>query len=334
MDDRPELKYGETPGLRFACVLDGQGGCTELSWAEVNHWSPAHGVLWVHLERDVDSCQSWLRQESGVDPVVCEALLADESRPRVEEGDDALLVVLRGVNRNRGDEPIDLVPIHLWIDRNRVFSLRDKDHYLMALRDIREALVNGKGPRTTGDLFVRIAQKLVKYMEPVLEELEDEVDMLDHRLAQMASAEARVKLGDIRHQAIQLRRYLSPQREALFRLQIEDMSWLDKRDKIHLREVTDKVLRYVENLDAIRDRATILHEDLTAIVSEQISKTSNRLTLVAATILPPSLFVGLLGSNVEGIPGHDHPFAFVFVVLIVAAMFAAELWLLRKLKWL
>ncbi len=123
----------------------------------------------------------------------------------------------------------------------------------------------------------------------------------------MASAEARVKLGDIRHQAIQLRRYLSPQREALFRLQIEEMSWLEKRDKIHLREVTDKVLRYVEDLDAIRDRATILHEDLTAIVSEQISKTSNRLTLVAATILPPSLFVGLLGSNVEGIPGHDHP---------------------------
>jgi zinc transporter len=46
------------------------------------------------------------------------------------------------------------------------------------------------------------------------------------------------------------------------------------------------------------------------------------------------LFVGLLGTNVAGIPGHDSPFAFLIIVLIIVAMVLGELWVLRKLKWL
>jgi zinc transporter len=333
MQDLQTLKYGEQPGLRFACVLDGHGGCYDLGWKEIETWSPQHGVLWIHLERENPHAQAWLREHSGIDPVACDALLAEESRPRVEDYDDSLLVFLRGVNRGEADPALDLVPIHLWLDANRVISLRDQDHYLLALRDIREALVEGKGPRSTGGLFARIAEKVVKNMEPVITELEDKADELDHTLLEHDSLECRMALSGMRRQAINLRRYLAPQREALFRLQVEDATWLSKRDKIRLREVTDKVLRYVENLDTIRDRATILHEDLAAQIAEQHAKASNRLTTIAAVLLPPSLLAGLLGVNVEGIPWKDHPWSFAFVCLIVLLLFPLEIWVLRRLKW-
>jgi zinc transporter len=332
--DASMLRYGEQPGLRFACVLDGQGGCRDLSWADLLSWRPEHGALWVHLERDDTQSQEWLRGRAGLDAVIAEALLAEESRPRVEDYDDALLVVLRGVNRGEADPMLDLVPVHLWIDSSRLISLRDKDHYLMALRQIREALAVGKGPRGTGELFERIATKVVEYLEPVIDELEDEVDELDSKLLAHDSAECRHKLGEIRRQAINLRRYLAPQREALFRLQVEDATWLAKRDKIKLREVTDRVLRYIENLDAIRDRATILHEDLAAQIAEEQARASNRLTMIAAVLLPPSLVAGLLGVNVGGIPGANAPWAFAAVCIVVALIFPLEIWLLRRLKWL
>lgn len=334
LKDQSTLKYGEQPGLRFACVLDGKGGCRELDWPGVEAWRPEDGVLWVHLERDSADAQQWLRHRSGIDPLTAEALVAEETRPRVEDFDGNMLVVLRGVNRTREGEPLELVPIHLWVERDRVISLRDRDHYLLALRDIREALVNGKGPRRTGALFARIAEKLVKYLEPVIDEFEDRADHMDETLLQHPTEQCRGELSDLRRQAILLRRYLAPQREALFRLQVEDSDWLSKRDKIRLREVTDKVLRHLEGLDAIRDRSTILHEDLAAQIAEEQARASNRLTTIAALLLPPSLLAGLLGANVEGIPFKDHPYAFPIVCLVVLALFPLQIWLMKKFKWM
>jgi zinc transporter len=174
----------------------------------------------------------------------------------------------------------------------------------------------------------------VAYLEPTIAELEDDADTLDDTLLERDSAQCRHALSELRRQSIHLRRYLAPQREALFRLQIEDATWLSKRDKIRLREVTDKVLRYLDNLDAVRDRTTILHEDLAAQIAEQQARSSNRLTTIAALLLPPSLFAGLLGSNLEGIPFHDHPWSFPIAVLVVLAFFPIEIWVLRRLKWL
>ena len=333
MSDAEPINYGDEPGLRFAVLLDGKGGARQLGWPEVHAWKRGDGVLWVHLERDIPEAQAWLKEKSGIDPVFCEALLAEESRPRVEDSEDNVMVVLRGVNRMPGDEDEDLVPVHLWIEPQRVISVRDRDHFLMALRDIRNSFGEKRGPCSSGELFVKIAEKVVKDMEVLLAELDDEVDELDHELHQCDTDEARGKLGDLRRHAIELRRYLAPQREALFRMQVEDATWLSKRDKVRLREVTDRVMRYVEMLDVLRDRTTILHEDLTAMVSEQIAKTSNRLTAIAALLLPPSVLSGMLGVNVEGIPLKDSPYACAGVVAITVAMFAVEFWIMRKLKW-
>jgi len=334
MQDRPALAYGVQPGLRFACVLDGRGGCRDLDWPAVEAWTPADGALWVHLERDEPHAQAWVRERSRLDPANAEALLCHDSRPRVEEAEEALLIFLRGVNRADPTAPLDLVPVHLWCDAARIVSLRDRDHFLLALRDIREALVAGRGPRHVGELFVQIAEKVTQNLEPVLVELEDSADELDTRLLDHDTPQCRKLLSELRRQAIQLRRYLAPQREALFRLQVEEAPWLGKREKIRLREVTDKVLRYLESLDALRDRATILQEDLATQVAEAHAKASNRLTTIAAVLLPPSLVAGLLGANVEGIPWRDNPWAFGVLCVLVLILFPIEVWVLRRLKWL
>jgi zinc transporter len=328
---------GLEPGLRFACVLDGRGGATHRSWEEVTRWQSGDGLLWIHLERDDPMTQRWIREASGIDPVIGEALLLEDSRPRVEAVDDGLLIVLRGISQVAAGQTsdlggsVDLVPVHLWIDGERVISLRDKDHHLGALRDIRNANALGKGPARPGELLVQIADKVVKDLEPVLDRMDDEVDSLEELVLSKPDSSIRSRLSDLRRRAIHLRRYLSPQRDALTRLQHEEPSWLTPRDKVLLREVTEKVQRFMEYLDAIRDRSTILHEDLSALVAERIAHTSNRLTALAALLLPPSLLAGLLGMNVGGIPGANDPFAFSEVTAMVLGLAAVILFLLKRI---
>ena len=335
MPTSADIKTGTQPGLRFAALLDRRGGCRDLDWDGIRQWKPEDGFLWIHLERDAELSAAWLREESGIDPLVALALLADESRPRVEDVDDNLLVVLRGVNVDEATGTPELVPIHIWAEADRLISLRDKDHQLSALRNIRLALLTGKGPRSPGGLLAQIAERVVEHLEIVLDALEDDVGTLeDQALESEVDPTMRGKLALTRRQTIQLRRYLGPQRDALYRMQHDDSSWLSRDAKLRLREVTDKVVRHIEDLDALRERATVLHEDLSAQISEQIAQNSNRFTALAALLLPPSLVAALLGTNIGGIPGASDPWAFWELCAVVAAMLPGCWLLLRRFNWL
>jgi zinc transporter len=338
--DTSTLSYGAEPGLRFALLLDGHGGCKQLDMAQVSGLIPDEGVIWLHLERNHPSAAEWVNRDSDLDPMVKEALLEEESRPRVEPIDDGLLIILRGVCATSPDESevkpanIDLVPLHLWVDGNRIVSLRDSGHYITALRDIRLALEKGKGPHRTGDLLALIGDKLVRDLEPVLDAMDEEVDEIDDMIFHGDASQVRERLKLLRRRAVQLRRYLSPQRDALSRIEHDDAPWLAERDKLRMREVIDKLMRFIEYLDAIRDRTSILHDDLSTVISERIARNSNRLAALAALLLPPSVVAGLFGMNVGGIPGVNDTWAFVIIVAFVITTSIATLWVLRRINWL
>ena len=332
--------YGEEPGLRFAIMLDGHGGCRTLNIAQACTWKPKDGIIWLHFERDHPAAAEWINTKGGFDPLVAEALLAEDSRPRVEPVDDGLLIILRGVCASPPEEAqepapdIDLVPLHIWVDEHRLVSLRDSGHYITALRDIRKALENGKGPRQAGELLALVSEKLVRDLEPVLDGMDEEVDELDDLIFQGEAGEVRQRLKLLRRRSVQLRRYLSPQRDALNRIEHDDAPWLTEREKLRFREVIDKLMRFIEYLDAIRDRTSILHDDLSTVIGERIARSSNRLAALAALLLPPSVVAGLFGMNVGGIPGVNDTWAFLIIVVFIAAISAGTLWLLKRIEWL
>jgi len=121
MNDLTDLPTGIEPGLRFAVVLDGRGGGHELDWPGVAAWRPGDGFLWIHLERDTQPAAAWMHGASGIDPIVADSLLAEDSRPRIEEFDEALLLVMRGVNLAEKEE-VELVPVHMWLDEDRAIT--------------------------------------------------------------------------------------------------------------------------------------------------------------------------------------------------------------------
>ncbi len=144
-------------GLVFACTLNGDGGAHALTWEDVKSWSNEQGPLWVHLDRVGTDSQQWLKQGSGLDPLVAEALLEEETRPRIMVLDDSLFLTLRGVNLNPGENPEDMISIRLYIDANRIVSVRHRP--LMTIRDIRTTLDANKSPKNSGDCLTVLTDR-------------------------------------------------------------------------------------------------------------------------------------------------------------------------------
>jgi zinc transporter len=319
-------------GLIAAYILDEKGGGQRVGWKEIQQWTPTDGLLWVHLNFTAPEAQRWIEEESQLEDVVADALLADESRPRVTAFDDGLLIAFRGVNLNPGADPEDMVSLRIWADKNRVITTRRRK--LLSVEDLCTAIEKGKGPKTSGEFLEDVADRLMYRMGGVIDQLEDKVADLEEEVLTAESHELRPKLASIRRDAIHLRRYMAPQREAVARLQSEKISWLAEEDKLRLREIYDHLTRYIEDLDAARERAAVTQEELASRLSEQMDNRMYVLSIVAAIFLPLGFLTGLLGINVGGIPGADYKAAFVIFCLLLMALVVVEIVIFKRKKWM
>jgi len=171
-------------------------------------------------------------------------------------------------------------------------------------------------------------------MAPTIDGLDEEIDGLEVEVMEAQNQDLRARLAGLRRKAIALRRYIAPQREAMSRLSGERTTWLSDRHWARLREVADRVTRYVEDLDAARERAAVTQEELASRVAAQMNRIMYVLSMVAVIFLPLGLLTGLLGINVPGIPGEKNQWAFLVVCLLLVALVIVEVFLFRRKRWL
>jgi zinc transporter len=317
-------------GLVFAVRFDGEGGAADVSWENLD--GPAEAFTWVHLDLTEERARRWLEERSGLDPIVLEALCADETRPRCVPLGAGLLLILRGVNLNPGADPEDMVSLRVYVESARAITVRRRT--VMAAQDVRAALRTGRGPRGAGELVVDVARALVARMGGVVSDLEEQTAEIEERVVEDQGEALRSRIADVRRQTVSLRRYLAPQREALAGIAAERVAWLDDRLRLRAREVADHVIRYVEDLDAVREKLLVTQEELRTHLSDQMNRRMFAPSVVAGIFLPLGLITGLLGINVGGIPGADWEDAFALVCGLLGLLAVGVVVLYRRVGWM
>ncbi|MCA8952870.1 MAG: zinc transporter ZntB [Planctomycetes bacterium] len=305
----------------FRVGLDGSGGIAA---------SPETGVArWTHYRLEEDAAE-WLAEERRIPIAAAEALLVGNARPRVSRVGDGLLVVLRGVNFNPGADPEDMVSMRAWVQADRVVTVSPRR--VLAVEDVHAELGCGEGPRDPGEILTAVAATLVERMRPIVDGLEEEADGLYERLLHDGPDGLQRELGELRHTIALLRRHMAPQRDALAQLHRSRTEQLSEASLDELTHVADRQLRYVEDLDALRERATVLQDELNNAVANTLNRNMYVLSIVAAVFLPLGLLTGLLGINVGGMPGIDSPLAFWIVCGALVVLAAIEVVFLRRWK--
>ncbi len=322
----------EEDGLIFACRLLGDGSAELLNWDAVENWTEEDGPIWTHLDRSTPRVRQWLEQDSGLTKPTIDALLAEETRPRIFRGKRGHVAILRGVNLNAGSEPVEMVSLRMWSEGKRVITLRQRR--LMTPRVVLYSLLGTRdGPRTVSQLYERLIHVLNERISPVIMGFDENLDELEANLDPANANEQRRELSDIRQEAVLMRRYLAPQREALTDLFFEPPHWMDDDSRPLLRETADRLIRYVEELDAARERSMILKDDIANQLAESTNKTLYVLAVISGIFLPLAFLTGLLGINIGGMPGVQSDSAFWVFCGMIVVLLVFEILLFKLLKW-
>lgn len=289
---------------------------------------PETGFAWLHVHRESAGIDTQLSR-LGLDAYVIDALTAEETRPRLTLHEAGALLNLRGVNLNPGSDIEDMVSVRLWITDRRVIGVWSRP--LFAIDDMVAAIARGFAPLSPGDFVARLALRLADRAEPAVDSMAEAMDDLETLVLEQEQTVPRATLSEIRRKAILLRRYLMPQREALTTLEIEDLNWLVGHDRARIREAAERTYRLGEELDALRDRAQLLHDQILEERAERMNVNMLLLAVVTAVFLPLTLITGLLGVNMGGIPGSSDPRAFWVLCVLLVVLGGLCLWIVRRL---
>ena len=318
----------------FICAytLNGDGSGTALDEAGMASRAEANTPVWVHLSARSAQARRWLENDAQLpDETLIDALMAEDTRPRMQTREDGVLLILRGVNLNENAEPEDMVSIRIWIENRRFISVQLRN--LRGVDDMRGRLESGVGPNDVGDLVTTFIEGSIVRLSPVMGDLADGIDELEDRILQMDLSGIREQIVSTRRKAIIFNRFLAPQKDIVQRLTEASVSWLDKDNVLRLQEAQNDITRFVEDLQALRERSHSVQDEVANILTERLNRNTYVFSLIAAIFLPLSFLTGLLGINVPGIPGADDPEAFLVFCGILLAVVVTQVAVFKRLRW-
>ncbi|WP_370053057.1 zinc transporter ZntB [Neptunomonas sp.] len=315
-------------GLIHAFDLDGLGGVTPSPYP----FERNHCAQWIHLNFDNPGAKQWLRNESQIDPIVVEALLAEESRPRFNQYDNGVLLILRGVNLNPDEDPEDMVSIRIWLEEGRIISTRRR--VLLSVQDTVKRLKEGKGPRDSGELITTLCQRLTGRVADFVDRVDDQVTSIEDRVVDQPKQEHRKQVADLKRQIIALRRYLLPEQEAFDGIIESDSPLLSEHDRRVVEEINERLMRKLDQLESVSERISVIIEQLVSYTTDLLNQRMYLLSIISAVFLPLGFLTGLLGVNIGGIPGTESPWAFTYFVAGLTAISALMLWYFYRNRWM
>lgn len=315
----------------FAYSFDSDGNATKLNKKMVAEELESKGLSWVHLDANSSVTAKWLQQKVGyLDHLIIDALIAEETRPRVMEFESGLLIILRGINLNKNAEPEDMISIRIWVDADRIITLQRRE--LQSIFDIQRQIEDGRTIKNSAEFVYGLIYQTLFSTSPFLYGLGDKVDDLEEKIMNTHDVVFREEVLKIRTSLTTFKRYLAPQREAIAKLKICDQKWINSWAKRHFQENLDQITMMIEEVDETRDRAQILHDEIFHGLNEKLNRSMYILSLVSSVFIPLTFFTSIFSVNIGGLPGLEKESAFWLMMISMFFMAAAQVFLFKKKK--
>lgn len=312
----------------IACQLDGKGGVVPIEDKDVIH---CERPCWLHLNYTHQQSAEWLQSTPLIPDAVRDALAGDSMRPRVSRLGDGFMIVLRSVNHNSDSRPDQLVAMRVFINDKLIVSTRRRKVY--AVDEVLTELQNSNGPVDCGSWLVDVCDTLTDHASEFIEELHDKIIELEDTLLDQR-VPPRGELALLRKQLIVMRRYMAPQRDVYSRLASEKLTWMDDDERRRMQEISDRLGRGLDDLDAGVARTAVLADEIASVMAEAMNRRTYTMSLLAMVFLPTTFLTGLFGVNLGGIPGGEWRYGFSVFCLLLVVLVGGVAWWLKQRRWL
>lgn len=288
---------------------------------------------WVHLDGRQEGVSTWLSDQlSYLEPQAVQALLDATTRARAHAIGEGMILILRLLNDDEGEDPEDMVSVRMWVDAHRIVSISLRP--LQAITHMDEALSREQGPSSSGEFLSGLVKNITHVIAEFQSDLDQVIDDLEEKVVAGRGQGTRGELAALRLKIVAARRFLGPQRDALGAIGRADLNFLDRSLLREIEEEYVRTTRIVEDMDELRDQALVLREEMAEQMTDRINRNMFLLSILTAIFLPLGFLTGLFGVNLAGLPGQGNDNAFLYLCTALGVLVVLQVLLLWLMRWI
>ncbi len=262
-----------------------------------------------------------------------EDILNTQHRPKLEEYDDCLFLVLKMIHADPGGE-IHSEQVSLVLGHGFVVSFQEAEGDVFD--SVRERLRTAKGRiRKLGADYLAYAliDSIVDNYYSVLEELGDRIEALEDELLLRPSPSTLEKIHRFKREMIALRRSIWPLREVVSALQRQEPTLVREGTRLYLRDVYDHIIQVIDTLESYRDIIAGFLDLYLSSLSTRLNEVMKVLTIIATIFIPLTFIAGVYGMNFHYMPELEWKWAYPAIWTIMIALAVGMLIAFKRKKW-
>ena len=291
------------------------------------------GLTWVHLDRPHPAAIDALAERFGWHELDVEDVLSKRQRPKIDEYDEYLFVVLHFPRYDKQVQRLNAAELDVFLGPNYVVTLPTVELLpvtrLFHRCEDDEALREQLFAKGSGRLLYEILDDLFDYCFPILDKIGHKLDTVEDQMFEGRAEDVVRDISNVKQEIISYRKIIKPERSTLRLLERRVERFLPEELDLYFDDIVDAAERVWDLLDNYKEVVEALEATNESVISHRQGDVLRILTVIATIALPLTVIASLFGMNVA-FPGEGTAHAF-WVVLGV--MFGALVGMVAVFRW-
>jgi magnesium transporter len=303
---------------------------------DVFHYKSTESTTWINLNglNHVNAIEK-LGNHYNLHPLTLEDIVNISQRPKLEEYEDYLFVVLKMLYYDK-DENIVSEQVSFILGENYVITFQESAGDVFD--NVRDRIINAKGrirPLGADYLLYALIDAVTDHYYVIIETMGNKIeDLEDNLFTGFSQEELSQQIQSLKREVLKVRRAVFPLREIANKIEKNENKFIQERTQHYFRDIYDHSIQISENIDIYREMIWGLMDLYMSTISNKMNEVMKVLTIMATIFIPLTFIAGIYGMNFEYIPELQYKYSYFILWGIMIVLFIGMLFYFKRKKWL
>ncbi|MBA3019283.1 MAG: magnesium/cobalt transporter CorA [Proteobacteria bacterium] len=293
-------------------------------------------VTWINIDGiyQLDVIEK-LGKHFGIHPLIQEDIVNTGQRPKAEDFDDYVYIVLKMLYQDKDKLQVKSEQISLIIGKNFLISFQEVEGDVFS--SVRDRLRKGKGRiRKMGCDYLTYAlmDAIVDNYFIILETIGEKIEALEEELLENPTPQTLQTIHAIKREMIFFRKQVWPIREIISGIIKFDSPLINESIDIYFKDIHDHTIQVIDTIESFRDLLSSMVDIYLSTISNKMNEVMKVLTIIATIFIPLTFVAGIYGMNFKYMPELEWQWGYPLAWLIFVAITISMICYFKRKSWL
>ncbi len=271
----------------------------------------------------------------GLDPLLLEDVLDPDQRPKFEQTDHGIFVILKNLLPTNDSQEFLSEQISFYLTEGRLITFQEfPDDSFHALKVRMQQPGSRLRSRRPDYLMYALIDFMTDHYFPVIDSCSLRIHLLEEAINRSPAQSLKKSIYDVRQDIAEMHRIILPSREAISALQRTDNPVITEKTRRYFRDVMDNIMQLLDLNDDQNDHLSSLHDLFMSEMTYRMTNVMKILTVVTSIFIPLTFITSVYGMNFKHQPEYDWPWAYPVLWIFMILVGVAQIIYFKKQRWL